>query len=127
MKKAILISALSFFTFSTVTFAQESKTSTQANSGKKEDCVMMKDGKVMMMKDGKTTAMDKETTLSNGTKVMADGSYTTKDGKKMKLKDGECMSMKGEMMQNKDAHSKDDGHGHGADAHGKDAHGHDKK
>src|SRR5438876_3912480 len=50
-----------------------------------KDCLMMKDNKMWVMKDGKTTAMTSDMTLSNGTKVMVDGSYMTKDGKKMML------------------------------------------
>jgi hypothetical protein len=61
------------------------------------DGVMMKDGKMMEVKDGKTMPMDKEMTMSDGTKVMEDGTVMTKDGKKMMMKDGEHMSMDGKM------------------------------
>jgi hypothetical protein len=63
------------------------------------DGVMMKDGKMMMMKDGKATgSMDKEMTMSDGTKVKPDGSMMMKDGKMMMMKDGQTMMMDGKMM-----------------------------
>jgi hypothetical protein len=63
------------------------------------DGVMMKGGKMMTMQDGKTTgAMTKEMTMSNGTKVMTDGSVMMKDGEKMQMKDGQMIDMSGKMM-----------------------------
>lgn len=63
------------------------------------DGVMMKDGKMMMMMGGKATGpMDKEMTMSDGTKVKPDGSMMMKDGKMMKMKDGQMMMMDGKMM-----------------------------
>jgi hypothetical protein len=63
------------------------------------DGVMMKDGKMMMMMGGKPTGpMDKEMTMSDGTKVKPDGSMTMKDGKMMKMKNGQMMMMDGKMM-----------------------------
>jgi hypothetical protein len=64
-----------------------------------KDHIMMKDGKVMMIKEGKSMPLDKEITLSDGTKVTVDGTVTMKDGKKMMMKEGDMMSMDGEMMQ----------------------------
>jgi hypothetical protein len=63
------------------------------------DGVMMKDGKMMMMMGGKATGpMDKEMTMSDGTKVKPDGSMMMKDGKMMKMKNGQMMMMDGKMM-----------------------------
>ena len=65
-----------------------------------KDGVMMKDGKMMRMQDGKETGpMDREMTMSNGTKVMMDGKMMTKDGKEMQMKDGQMMMMDGKMMK----------------------------
>jgi hypothetical protein len=62
------------------------------------DGVMMKDGKMMMMMGGKATGpMDKEMTMSDGTKVKPDGSMMMKDGKMMKMKNGQMMMMDGKM------------------------------
>ena len=72
-----------------------------------KDHIMMKDGKVMMIKEGKSMPMDKELTLTNGTKVTADGTVTMKDGTKTMMKEGDMMSMDGEMMKHD---AKDQGH-----------------
>ncbi len=62
--------------------------------------VMMMNGKMMMMKDGKPTGpMEKDMTMSDGTKVMADGAMMAKDGKQMHMKDGQMMLMDGKMME----------------------------
>ncbi len=66
----------------------------------KENCLMLKEGKVVQMKDGKSAEIDKEVTLKNGDMVMMDGTVMKKDGKKIKLKEGECMDMNGMMMMN---------------------------
>jgi endonuclease V-like protein UPF0215 family len=65
---------------------------------KMKDCVHMKDGKMMMMKDGKEMAMEKEMTMTDGSKVTTAGEHVMKDGKKMKLKDGDMVMMDGTMM-----------------------------
>lgn len=64
---------------------------------KMKDCVHMKDGKMMMMKDGKEMAMEKDMTMTDGSKVTKDGTHVTKDGKSMKLKDGDMVMMDGTM------------------------------
>jgi hypothetical protein len=71
------------------------------HDGKHEDCMMMKDGKMMVMKGGKWMAMEKEMTCKNGEKVMTDGTVMKKDGKKMMLKEGEGIDMDGKMMDAK--------------------------
>jgi len=45
--------------------------------------------------------MDKDMTLSNGTKVMMDGTMKSKDGKTMMMKEGDIMYMNGEMTHMK--------------------------
>ena len=57
---------------------------------KMKDCVHMKDGKEI--------AMEKDMTMSDGSKVTTDGTHIHKDGKKMKLKDGDMVMMDGSMM-----------------------------
>jgi len=62
--------------------------------------VMMKDGKMMMMTDGKATgSMEHEMTMSDGTKVMTNGTVKMKDGKEMHMKEGQMMMMDGKMME----------------------------
>ena len=64
-----------------------------------KDGVMMKNGKMMMMQDGKeVTRMDRETTLSDGTRVMMNGKMVMKGGKEMQMKEGQTVMMDGKMM-----------------------------
>lgn len=65
-----------------------------------KDGVMMKNGKMTMMQDGKeVTRMDRETTLSDGTKVMMNGKMVMKGGKEMQMKEGQMVMMDGKMME----------------------------
>jgi hypothetical protein len=65
-----------------------------------KDGVMMKDGKMTMMQDGKeVTRMDRETTLSDGTKVMMNGKMVMKNGKEVQMKEGQTVMMDGKMME----------------------------
>jgi len=65
-----------------------------------KDGIMMKDGKLMMMQGGKEVArMDRETTLSDGTKVMMNGKMKRKDGKEMQLQEGQTVMLDGKMME----------------------------
>ena len=64
-----------------------------------KDGVMMKNGKMTMMQDGKeVTRMARETTLSDGTRVMMNGKMVTKDGKEVQMKEGQTVMMDGKMM-----------------------------
>ncbi len=63
-----------------------------------EKHVMMQDGKVIIMRDGKMITVKAYTPLSNGTRVMSDGTIIKKDGTKTMLKEGECLNMAGEMV-----------------------------
>ena len=48
-----------------------------------KDGVMMKDGKIVRLQEGKDIGrMDRETTMSNGTRVNMKGKLTMKDGKR---------------------------------------------
>ena len=65
-----------------------------------KDGVMMKNGKMTMMQDGKEiTRMDRETTLSDGTRVMMNGKMVMKGGKEMQMKEGQMVMMDGKMME----------------------------
>ncbi len=63
-----------------------------------EKHVMMQEGKVTIMKNGKMIPVKAFTPLSNGTKVMSDGTIIKKDGSKTMLKEGECLNMAGEIV-----------------------------
>lgn len=64
-----------------------------------QNCIMMRDGKMLKMEDGKLTEMGKVATMKNGTKVKMNGEYTLSDGTKKTLKEGECMYMDGMVAQ----------------------------
>jgi hypothetical protein len=65
-----------------------------------KDGVMMKDGKMWRMQDGKEIGrMDRETTMSNGTKVAMNGKMMMKDGKEAQLQEGQIIMLDGKMME----------------------------
>ena len=65
-----------------------------------KDGVMMKSGKMMMMQNGKEiNRMDRETTMTNGTRVLMNGRMVTKDGKETQMKDGQMVMLDGKMME----------------------------
>ena len=99
MKNIFLLVAV--FIFSMSADAQTTKTTHKMHDSKMnesmQDCVMMKDGKMMMMKNGKMMEMDKDMTMSDGTICMKDGTCKMKDGKTMVMKEGDKCYMNGKM------------------------------
>ena len=64
------------------------------------DGVMMKDGKMWRLQDGREVGrMDRETTLSNGTKVAMNGKMVMKDGKEMQMQEGQTIMLDGKMIE----------------------------
>lgn len=64
-----------------------------------KDGIMMMDGKLMMMNDGKEVSrMDREMTLSDGTKIMMNGKIKRKDGEEIQLKEGQTIMLDGKMI-----------------------------
>jgi hypothetical protein len=102
MKKLLIVSAVILMSTGSI-FAQDDMSKkahhTEQADKKMKDCIMMKDGKMWVMKGGKTMEMTKDMTLSNGSKVMTDGTVKMKDGKTMMMKDGESMMMNGKMKK----------------------------
>ena len=91
MKKLILIAALAFSCSAFIPTTTHAQGMEQKKMEKMKDgSVMMKDNKMMMMKGGNWVAMDKDMTMTNGTKVMTDGSVMMKDGTKKSLSNGDC-------------------------------------
>ncbi len=72
----------------------------QMDMSKTDGCMMM-NGKMMMIKDGKMSPMTNPMTMSNGTKMLVDGTCVKKDGTKMKMKEGDHMDMSGNMHSKK--------------------------
>jgi hypothetical protein len=65
-----------------------------------KDGVMMKDGKMWRLQDGKEIGrMDRETTMTNGARVMMNGKMMTKDGKEMQLQEGQMVMLDGKMAE----------------------------
>ncbi|HSF68690.1 MAG TPA: DUF6799 domain-containing protein [Nitrospiraceae bacterium] len=65
-----------------------------------KDGVIMKDGKMWRLQDGKEIGrMDRETTMTNGSKVLMNGKMVMKDGKEMQLQDGQIVMLDGRMME----------------------------
>ena len=88
MKK--LFVALVITLLSTVAFAQ-TKPATKMAQKAKLHCYFMKDGAMEECWGDKATAMSKDATLKNGTKVITKGKVVMKDGKMETLKNGECI------------------------------------
>ena len=65
-----------------------------------KDSIMMKDGKMVRFHDGKEVGrMDRETTMSNGTKVTMKGKMITKDGKETQMQEGQTVMLDGKMIE----------------------------
>jgi hypothetical protein len=65
-----------------------------------KDSIMMMDGKMVRFHDGKEIGrMDRETTMSNGTRVMMNGKIVTKEGKESQLQEGQTMMLDGKMKE----------------------------
>jgi hypothetical protein len=65
-----------------------------------KDGVMMKDGKMVRLQDGKDIGrMDRETTMSNGTKIMMNGKMVMKDGKAVQLQEGQSLMLDGKLIE----------------------------
>jgi len=65
-----------------------------------KDGVMMKGGKMVRMTEGKEIGrMDRETTMSNGTRVMMNGKMVMKDGKEGQLQEGQIMMLDGKLIE----------------------------
>ena len=65
-----------------------------------KDGIMMKDGKMVRFHDGKEIGrMDRETTMSDGSKVMMNGKMMMKGGKEMQIKEGQMVMLDGKMLE----------------------------
>lgn len=65
-----------------------------------KDGIMMMEGKLMMMQDGREVSrMDREMTLSDGTRIMMNGKIKRKDGKEIQLQEGQTIMLDGKIME----------------------------
>jgi hypothetical protein len=107
MKKLLFLFII--LTFATGVYAQDSSmqvqdTSMSTMNGKKKDCYLMKEGKLMVMKKGDSSMMremKRDVTLNNGAKLATDGTVTMTDGTKMVLKEGWTVDADGKMAKMK--------------------------
>lgn len=63
----------------------------------RNDCLVMKNGKMMLMKDSSTNVMETDMSMTNGTVVTTDGNVKLNNGKTILLKDEDCVYMNGEI------------------------------
>ena len=91
--KRLLILAMAFVLSMSVK-AQDT-TGQKMHHKMKEDCVMMKDNKLVQMKGGTKTDFTEDLTLTNGTVIMKDGTVKMKDGTTVMLKNGDYVTMDG--------------------------------
>ncbi len=73
-------------------------TKVQNSNQKHPDGYMMKGGKMMCVKDQKMTLLKNDTTLTNGTIVMATGDYVRKGETKQMFQEGQHMDLTGRMV-----------------------------
>ena len=65
-----------------------------------KDGIMMKAGKVVRTSEGKEIGrMDRETTMSNGTRVTMNGKMLMKDGKEVQLQEGQVVMLDGKLVE----------------------------
>jgi hypothetical protein len=65
-----------------------------------KDGVTMKDGKMVRLQEGKDIGrMDREMTMSNGTRVNMKGKMIMKDGKEGQLQEGQIMMLDGKLIE----------------------------
>ncbi|HEY9343290.1 MAG TPA: DUF6799 domain-containing protein [Hanamia sp.] len=79
-------------------FAQDTQSQ---NKWKDHEGIFMKNGKVMVIKDGQKTQLLQDTTLSNGTTIMVDGTVKSSNGTTTMLKDGEFVNSDGTISEKK--------------------------
>lgn len=70
----------------------------QKSDQKQADGYTMKGGKMMCVKDQKMTLLKNDTTLTNGSIVMANGGYVRKGETKQMFKEGQHMDLTGKMV-----------------------------
>jgi hypothetical protein len=93
MKKLILLIVTSTVLFAATVVSHDN---TKSDHGDKY-CAKMKDGKKVVMHEG--MVITAEVTLTNGSRIQADGTLIKKDGTKKMLKEGECVDKAGKLSE----------------------------
>lgn len=103
MKKAytILTALLLALCISATSYAQKKPVKTekskQQTTSQVQDGIIMQNGKMMMMKQGNTFPMTQDMTLTDGTKVMKNGTVVRPDGQTTMMSNGDVMTMSGQL------------------------------
>jgi hypothetical protein len=79
--------------------ASPDTTKRQQSSVAHPDGYMLLSGIMMTVKDQKMTILKRDTSLVNGTLIMANGNYIKKGGTKLMFKEGEHMDLNGNLIQ----------------------------
>lgn len=77
-------------------YPDSTRRNNQLNSASR-DGVFMKEGKLLMIHNGKVEKLDHTLTMSNGTKVMIDGSVISKAGTRSKITEGQHIDNTGKL------------------------------
>ncbi|MCY7422045.1 MAG: hypothetical protein LH478_09940 [Chitinophagaceae bacterium] len=102
MKKMIVLSALVLFGFTTyAAYASPVPAIVKQEKTDKRNGVLMEDGTMYVLKDGTKSEMTKAATMSNGTKVLANGEVYLKNGDKLMLENGDFVSNSGKIEKGK--------------------------
>jgi len=65
-----------------------------------QDGYFLQNGRVMMFRNGTSSQLTNETTLSNGTRIMADGTVISRDGTRSMLREGQRLDLEGRTSVN---------------------------
>lgn len=63
-----------------------------------QDGVLIMNGKTMVVKNGQSTAMTQPVNLTNGARIMPDGTLIDKDGTSVKLREGDYLDFSGKYL-----------------------------
>ena len=79
-------------------FAQDTQSQ---NKWKDHEGIFMKNGKMIVIRNGQKTQLLQDTTFSNGTTIMVDGTVKSSDGTTTMLKDGQFVNSDGTISNKK--------------------------
>ncbi len=80
-----------------------------------QDGVIIMNGKTMVVKNGQSTAMNQPVNLTNGSRIMPDGTLIDKDGSSVKLKEGDYLDFTGQYIHRNPSNAAGTGAGYDKD------------
>jgi len=72
-----------------------------------QDGYVMKNGKIFMLKNGQVSSTVETVSLTNGSRLMSDGTIVNVDGSKIKMKEGDFVDFSGVVMSSPSAQPTD--------------------